>query len=317
MENESPQISVVVPVYNEQEVISTTLDRIFSIMESNSFIFEVIIVNDGSRDRTLEILQQELEVRTPNLRLIQLPRNRGHMAALTAGLEASRGEYIVTIDADLQDPPEYIPEMFQIMKKSRREDRNPIEVVQTVRSDRQSDTLFKRISAKYYYRFISKLLDMPITSNAADYRMMTRKVVEQLVALEERQRVYRLIIPWLGFRTHNLEIIRHERFSGTSKYNLGAMISLALESTISFTWKPLHLIAQIGLIASIVSMLFAFVTFILWFFTSTVPGWTSLFLLMLTANCFLFFAIGMLGEYVGRTYEQVLKRPISSWYEIV
>lgn len=312
-------LSVVIPAYNEEEVIAESLNRINSILVAKNIEFEILVCNDGSSDGTLlECLKFVGQI---PLRIIELGTNVGHMSAIRAGLEASKGDYVVTIDADLQDPPEYIPEMFDLMfenafTRDENDKRKVPDVVQAFRSDRSLDSFLKRKSATLYYYFIKKLTGISLTPHAADFRIMTRRVVDVLIGLPEGRPVYRLLIPKLGFIIVNFPIKRAERFAGVTKYTYRKMFSLALDSIVSFTYKPLRIFSYLGFISSFVLFTLSIFTFAAANLGTTVPGWASIALLILSANAFLFAGMGLLGEYVGRIYELVQARPTVLWKEV-
>lgn len=311
-------LSLVIPVYNEELVIEITINRVRQVLESMKIKYEIIVINDGSTDGTMEILLKAKK--NDSLRILSIINNSGQMNAIRAGLEASNGEYVVTIDADLQDPPDAIPEMLKIISSSQNgsteDTENTCDVVQAFRSDRESDTLWKRKSAAWYYYLIRKLTGISLTPHAADYRIMKRHVVEQLISLPEKNLVYRLLIPSLGFRVIYFPIIREERFAGKSKYTNRKMLSLAIDSIISFTNRPLRYLAFIGFFASAILFLGSIFTLLLYFYGNTLPGWPSLALLILSFNAFLFAGLGLVGEYVGRIYQLVQDRPRTLWHEI-
>ena len=313
-------LSVVIPVFNEELVIAESISRIRLILEDSRIMNEIVVVNDGSTDTTLDILLR-LKKGDP-LRIINLSSNSGHMNAIRAGLESSKGDYVVTIDADLQDPPEAIPEMFRIISSKQEMGggadfiQKSYDVVQAYRIDRTTDSFWKRKGASIYYTIIKKITGIEITPHAADYRIMKRHVVDKLVSLPEKNLVYRLLIPSLGFHIALFPIERNKRFAGTSKYTLSKMFSLGIDSIISFTYKPLRLVAVSGLLTAGFLFLGAIATFTISIFGSTVPGWASLALLVLSTNAFLLATLGLVGEYVGRIYELVQSRPRISWSEL-
>jgi glycosyltransferase involved in cell wall biosynthesis len=314
-------LSVVIPVFNEDLVIETSINRIREVLESARIKNEILVINDGSTDKTLEILFQLKKVAP--LRIINLSSNSGHMNAIRTGLEMSIGDYVVTIDADLQDPPEAIPEMLRIIStKQEIEDHtsdyfmNSYDVVQAFRDDRATDTLWKRKSASLYYFLVKRITGIDLIPHAADFRIMKRHVVERLITLPEKNLVYRLLIPSLGFRIAPFPIKRNARFAGTSKYTNRKMISLAVDSIIGFTNKPLRALAYFGFVASLVLFLGSIGTLLLYVYGNTLPGWPSLFLLILSGNAFLFAGLGLVGEYVGRIYQLLQGRPKVSWTEI-
>jgi len=312
--NLNTDLSIVIPVFNEEKGISECLSRVQSVIREIDHKVEIIVVDDGSTDDTVQLLLFAKKS-IPQLRVIRLNKNQGHMSAISAGLEASLGKYVVTIDSDLQDPPEHILEMLKIIDTKRSSQRD-IEVVQAVRTNRSSDFFLKRYTASLYYKTIRIATGVELISNAADFRLMTRKVVDTLISLPEKRKVYRLLIPFLGFEIATISITREKRFAGKSKYNLRRMFSLAIDSILSFTFRPLRLIGVLGLIAAGLMLVLSGIFFILYAVYGAVPGWTSLVLLLLSTNAFIFASIGLLGEYVGRIYQQVQNRPENIWTEI-
>jgi len=273
-------------------------------------------VNDGSTDGTLSALKR-LKI-LGSLRVINLSSNCGHMNAIRAGLEASIGDYVLTIDADLQDPPESIPEMFTIIASSSSKDfsASSCDVVQAYRADRKSDSFWKRKSAALYYLIVKEVTGISVIPHAADFRIMKRYVVEKLISLPEKNLVYRLLIPSLGFKVELFPIERNIRFAGDSKYTNRKMFGLAVDSVIGFTNRPLRFLALAGIFSSIALFLGSLLTLFIYLFGNTLPGWPSLVLLILSFNAFLFAGIGLVGEYVGRIYELVQARPKNSWHEL-
>lgn len=314
--NSEDSLSVVIPAFNEEESIEKCVHDVFSLLEAENIDFELIIVNDGSTDKTLKLCV--LMKKQYKLRIINLETNAGHMAAITAGLEASRGEFIATMDADLQDPPECLIGMYRtiVQLQSKKEFMRRIDVVQGFRVDRSSDTAFKRISASLYYKIIGKILGIDLIPHAADFRIMTRECVDSLIKLPERNRIYRLLIPHLGFSIEPYPIVRAERYGGYTKYPLRKMIGLSLDSVFAFSYKPLRMFSYLGLLFSIIFLLGSIATLVISLIVLTVPGWASVVLLLLSANSLLFAGLGLLGEYVGRVYQIVQARPIANWREL-
>lgn len=312
-------LSIVIPVFNEELVIEESVNRIRHILETSRIKNEILVINDGSTDKTLEILFRLQKVAP--LRIIHLSSNCGHMYAIRAGLEASIGEYVLTIDADLQDPPEAIPDMFKIISSKQKWESSDFldssyDVVQAYRADRSTDTFWKLKSAAIYYRLIKKITGIYLTPHAADYRIMKRHVVEKLILLPEKNLVYRLLIPSLGFRVALFPIERNKRFAGKSKYTHRKMIGLAIDSVIGFTNRPLRFLAFAGIFASFILLLASIFTLLIYLLGKTIPGWSSLVLLILSLNAFLFAGLGLVGEYVGRIYQLVQDRPGTPWSEI-
>lgn len=313
-------LSVVIPVFNELLVIEESINRIRQILKTSGIRNEILVVNDGSTDGTLEALLNLKNVGP--LRIINLSRNSGHMNAIRVGLENSRGDYVVTIDADLQDPPEAIPEMYRIISSNQEMGgiselfKTPFDVVQAYRIDRASDTFWKRKSAAAYYFAVKKITGINVIPHAADFRIMKRHVVETLTSLPEKNLVYRLLIPSLGFSVEYFPITRADRFAGKSKYTTRKMIGLAIDSIIGFTNRPLRLLAYSGFFASLALLMGSIGTLLLFLIGNTIPGWPSLVLLILSVNAFLFAGLGLVGEYVGRIYQLLQARPRTSWTEI-
>ena len=311
-------LSVVIPVYNEQESIEKCLEEVTLTLHLSNIDHELLVVNDGSNDRTLDICRSLKNKYI--FRLINLNRNMGHMAAITAGLEASTGSYIATMDADLQDPPSNLIDMYKIITADGSSYSETslefIDVVQAFRDDRRTDSNFKRITASLYYSLIERILGFKIIHHAADFRIMTRQTVETLLGLPERNRIYRLLIPKLGFNVVPFPIVRQERYAGKTKYSLKRMIKLSIDSVLAFSYKPLRFFSYLGFLSSIVFLTASAVTLLISLNSPTVPGWPSMVLLLLGANSFLFAGLGLLGEYIGRIYELVQARPIANWTEI-
>jgi len=314
-------LSVVIPAFNEELVITECITRIRNVLSATDIKYEILVVNDGSTDDTLGIIKG-LKL-SDGIRVINLTTNVGHMNALRAGLEASSGDYVVTIDADLQDPPEAIPEMFNIIcttgaAAEEKSNLNEVtwDVVQAFRVDRSKDTFWKRKTATGYYKVIKKITGISLVPHAADFRIMKRHVVEKLVSLPEKNLIYRLLIPSLGFRIVAFPIERGSRFAGTTKYTNLKMLSLAIDSVIGFTHRPLRLLAYAGISASVILFIGSIVTLLIYIFGNTLPGWPSLVLLILSFNAFLFAGLGLVGEYVGRIYQLVQNRPRIPWNEI-
>ena len=312
-------LSVVIPVFNEELVIEETIDQVKKVLDKAKINHEIIIVNDGSTDQTLEICI--LKQKVGKIRILNLGTNSGHMAAITAGLEASRrdkgGGFIATMDADLQDPPEDLVAMYKIISaNSMMRNELRIDVVQAYRADRSSDSIFKRITAGLYYKIIEKMTGISLIHHAADFRVMSYEVVDKVLDLPERNRIYRLLIPKLGFKIHPHAIVRERRFAGETKYSTKKMIKLSLDSVFAFSYKPLRFFSYLGFIFSFLFFVASVVTFIFSLISTTVPGWPSIALLLLSVNSILFAGLGLLGEYIGRIYELVQARPIASWYEV-
>lgn len=306
-------ISIVIPMYNEEESAGQTLSEVIDSLEKYKGKYEIIFVDDCSSDKSIEVVKKARK--DSNVKILSLRKNVGHMRALCIGLGRAEGDCVITLDCDLQDPPRYIPKLIEIYLSANSKNQK-LDVIQTVRVNRKSDTFFKSLTAKLYYKIIRTLTGIKITPNAADYRLMSRSCVDSLILLPEKEKILRLLIPALGFKVQELEITRDSRYAGKSKYSILKMISLAINSAISFTTKPLRVLGICGVVASLLMLILALIFGILWLEGRTVPGWTSIVFLILSTNAALFAAVGLLGEYVGRIYLQVQNRPEIAFDEL-
>jgi dolichol-phosphate mannosyltransferase len=295
-------LSVVTPMYNERDAADHFVARLRPVLDALDVTYEVVAVDDGSADGTVGRLLQ-LRSQWPQLRVLKLRRNVGHQTALAAGLHAAGGQYVVSIDADLQDPPEVISEM---LAKARDEH---VDVVYGVRSDRSSDTVFKRTTAGVYYWLMRKLVGTWVSPQAGDFRLLSRQVVDVLVALSEQRPVYRLIVPSLGFPSAEVTYTRAERVAGETKYPLSKMVRLSLDSVTSFSAAPLRIATWLGIVTFLVCLVLIFTGLGAWRFGVTVPGWTSLYVAVLLLGGFQLICLGLLGEYIGRIYAAMQDRP--------
>lgn len=295
--------SVVVPLYNEELVIHETYRRLKEVMDSLKESYEIIFVNDGSRDRTAQ-LTKEICSKDANIKFISFSRNFGHQMAITAGMDNSVGQAVIVIDADLQDPPEVMVKMIEKWKEG-------YEVVYGQRGKRKGETLFKKFTAKIFYRTLRSMTDVDIPVDTGDFRLIDRKVCDALKTIPERNRYVRGLISWLGFKQTGVEFVREERFAGETKYPLKKMIKFAMDAITSFSYKPLKIATYAGGIMSFFTFVYLlFVIFEKIFTTLTVPGWTSMIALTLFFNGFMFIMLGIIGEYVGRIYDEAKGRPL-------
>jgi glycosyltransferase involved in cell wall biosynthesis len=296
-------LSVVVPVFDEEAVLPQTLPRMRAALDALDCDYELICVDDGSTDGTAAVLRAA-RADWPQLRVVRLRANAGHQAALTAGLDAAIGDYVVTIDADLQDPPELIAAML-----ARAVDEG-VDVVYAIRSDRTSDSAFKRITAGMYYRVARRVAGPQVPAHAGDFRLMSRAAVDALRTLPERHRVYRLLIPWLGFPSATVTYTRSVRAAGTTKYPLTKMFRLAADSITSFTAAPLRLATWLGVSGFVVCLLLGSGSVVAYFAGATVPGWASLTVALMFLGAVQLLCLGLLGEYVARLYAEMQGRPL-------
>ena len=296
------KLSLVLPMFNEEEVIPLTLHRLEEVIDNLGVTVEILLVDDGSFDGSIQAARSA-SPQNATMRIIRMQGNQGHMRAITAGLLSAKGEYVVTMDADLQDPPELIAEMLAIIQSSH------CDVVQAVRSERKAaDGLFKRSTAKIFYSFMGLLTPGKAIKNAADFRMMKLSVASELANLPEQNKIYRLLITHLGYKIECVFFDRPARAAGETKYPVRKMIELALDSIFSFSVKPLRIITLTGFALSILMISCSIGVLIVKSIIPTVPGWTSLIFLLLASQGVVLAAIGMVGEYVGRTFEQVQGR---------
>ncbi|KFZ43229.1 glycosyltransferase [Anoxybacillus flavithermus] len=295
--------SVVIPVYNEALVIRETYKRLKRVMEQTDGAYELLFVNDGSKDETLDMLK-ELAVRDDTVKYLDFSRNFGHQIAITAGMDYASGEAIVIIDADLQDPPELILEMIEKWKEG-------YDVVYAKRTKRKGETFFKKATAYAFYRLLQAATEIDIPLDTGDFRLIDRKVRDELVGMRERSRFVRGLVGWVGFKQTAIEYERDERFAGETKYPLKKMIRFSLDGITSFSYKPLKLASLLGFLLSFVSVVWMIAVLYLKLFThSTVTGWSSLVMTVLFFNGVVLIMLGVIGEYIGRIYDEVKHRPL-------
>ncbi|MCQ2062438.1 MAG: glycosyltransferase family 2 protein [Fibrobacter sp.] len=295
-------LSVIIPVFNEEEIVAKTYEVLED--ELKNVEHELIFVNDGSKDRTREIVEGLIPAGSNN-KIINFSRNFGHQAAFSAGLDKATGDAVVIIDGDLQDPPSLIHEMLEKWREG-------YQVVYAQRNKRKGETIFKRFTAYCFYRLIGKLTSIDIPPDTGDFRLMDRCVVDQLKNLPERSRFLRGLVCWVGFKKIGVKYDRAERTAGESKYPLKKMVRLALDGITGFSSAPLKLSFYMGIFAAIVGFA-AFVWSILEKYLSpatTVPGWASLMTVIVFFAGVQLITIGILGEYIGRIYDEVKQRPL-------
>lgn len=300
-----PQLlSVIIPCYNEEEVISETMKRMKAFCDDlQDLDIEMIFVDDGSRDRTRELLKA-YSAADPRIKLIAFARNFGHQIAVTAGIDAANGDAVVLIDADLQDPPEVVHQMIAKWREG-------YDVVYGTRTEREGESAFKLRTARSFYRLLNKLSDVAIPLDTGDFRLMSRNVVDTLRAMPERDRFVRGMVSWVGFRQVALPYSRARRFAGVSKYPLTKMLRFATDGILSFSTKPLQMSVAMGMACATVAMLGIVYALVLRLFTSIwVEGWTALMIAVLFIGGVQLICVGILGEYVGRIYNEIKHRPL-------
>lgn len=297
-------VSAVVPCYDEQEVLEEThaaLSAVLSALEGADA--EIIYVDDGSRDRTREILR-DLQSRDSRVRVISLSRNFGHQLAVSAGIENAAGDCVVVIDADLQDPPEVIREMVALWREG-------YQVIYGVRADREGETAFKKWTARAFYRIINRLSRVEMPLDAGDFRLMDRRVVDVLLSMPERDRYLRGMVSWIGFRQAAVVYRRAPRRAGKSKYPFAKMLRFAVDGLLSFSVTPLRLAIWTGFAAIALAFLGIMWAVLEWLFTNDlVRGWASIFTAVLFLGGVQLITLGIIGEYIGRIYAEVKRRPL-------
>ncbi len=291
--NVDPELSVVVPMYNEEQMIPLFFERLRPVLDGLAVTYEVVAVDDGSTDLTPALLQKA-RCAWPQLRMLRLRANAGHQAAISAGLSRARGHWLATLDADLQDPPELIADMLAVGKTGR------IDVVYGIRTDRSTDSGFKRHTAALFYGLVRKLSGVDAPAHAGDFRLMSRATVDAVLAVSEQSRVMRVVVPALGFPSATVGYRRETRRAGQSKYSPSKMASLALDSLVAHSLAPLRFATLCGLFgfcAAIVLAMYAVVGKVV---GQTVSGWTSTVAIVSGFAAIQLLCIGVLGEYVGR-----------------
>jgi glycosyltransferase involved in cell wall biosynthesis len=299
----SKKVSIVVPFYNESESVDVFFGTLIPILKRATAEFEIICVNDGSKDDTLDQLKKQ-KIENTEIKIIDFSRNFGKDAALTAGLDFSEGDCVIPMDCDLQDPPELILDMIEKWKKG-------IDVVLAKRTDRSEDSLTKRVTAELFYKVHNCISDLPLPENVGDFRLMDRKVVDVIKAFPERKRFMKGLFAFAGFKTSVVEYKRPERNAGTTKWSYRKLWNYAIDGMTSFSTFPLKVSAYFGLIVTV--MAFARGLWILirtMFFGIDVPGYASLSVAILFLGGVQLISLGIIGEYVGRIYIESKQRPI-------
>jgi len=303
-------LSIIIPCFNEQGCLTALHARIGDAARSVAGSdYEIVLVNDGSRDGSWPIMQA-MAADDPHVIAVNLSRNHGHQLALTAGLDLCRGDTILIIDADLQDPPELLPAMMRLM---RAED---ADVVYGVRRSRSGETAFKRATAHGFYRLMSRATDVDIPLDAGDFRLMSRRALDAFLAMPEQARFIRGMVAWIGFRQVPFAYDRQRRFAGETKYPLRKMMRFAFDALTGFSSAPLKLASQFGIGLSIGSVALILYIAYAWLSGRSIPGWTSLMLIVVVLGAVQMFVLGLMGEYIGRLYNEAKGRPLYIVQEI-
>jgi len=297
-------LSVVIPCYNEEASIPELLRRVRLACEAAPISsYEIVLIDDGSRDRTWQMIEQMAEDPTSHVVGVALSRNHGHQLALTAGLETARGENIFIIDADLQDPPELLTPMLAKLGEG-------ADVVYGQRASRSGESLFKKLTAKIFYRVLDAMTDVSIPLDTGDFRLMRRSVLDVLNSMPESQRFIRGMVSWVGFNQVAFPYQRDERFAGETKYPLSKMMKLAFDAITSFSIKPLVIASYCGAVFGTIGLFTLLYVLVSWSSNHAVRGWTSVISVVLILGSIQLVFLGLIGEYLGRSYIESKRRPI-------
>ena len=299
------KISVVIPMYYEEEVVDICYKRVVNNLKklSDKYSYEIIFINDGSKDSTLEILKK-IASNDDNVKIISFSRNFGHQAAVTAGIRNVTGDAIIIMDADLQDPPELFEGMIEKWEAG-------YEVVYGKRKTREGESIFKLLTARMFYNTLNKLSEIEIPKDTGDFRLVDRKVIDVIATLPEHNKFLRGLFSWVGFNQYAYEYNRVNRVAGKTKYPFKKMFKLATDGILSFSAKPLKIVGAIGIFSVIVSIIILIYSIVSYMFklNSLTPGWTSIMCTMTFIGGIILISLWMIGEYIARIYEESLGRP--------
>lgn len=296
------KLSLVVPMYNEEEALPIFLERVLPIVEEITADYEIVCINDGSHDQTLSMLLAE-NAQNPRIKIIDLTRNFGKEVALTAGLDYATGDAVVPLDADLQDPPELIPDLVEKWREG-------FDMVVAIRGDRSSDSFSKRVTANLFYRAIGRLGEVPIPANAGDFRLMDRRVVDALKLLPERTRFMKGLFAWMGFKQTTISYVRPQRAAGSGKWKAWQLWNFALDGVFSFSTLPLRIWTYFGLATALAALGYgAYIALRTLLFGIDLPGYASIVVILLFFSGMQMIGLGIIGEYLGRVFLEVKQRP--------
>jgi polyisoprenyl-phosphate glycosyltransferase len=302
----TPELTIIIPIYNEAAVLDELerrLRQVLSQVETKVRSWEVLFINDGSKDDSLEMLRK-LAYSDRRFKVVSFARNFGHQMAITAGVDLADGDAVVVMDADLQDPPEVVLGMIDRWREG-------FDVVYGVRRSRAGETVFKKATAALFYRLLNSMLGVAIPVDAGDFRLMSRPVVMTLRALRERHRFVRGMVAWVGFKQSAFYYDREARFAGETKYPLSKMLRFAADAITSFSVMPLRFASWLGVGSALVAVVYAlFAIYVKLFLAGVVPGWTTIMIAVALGTSAQLFMTGILGEYVGRIYEEIKRRPL-------
>ena len=298
------KISIIIPMYNEEEVAKTSYLRIKKVMEAlNQYDYEMLLIDDGSSDHTMDLLTQ-IAKENPKVKVLSFARNFGHQSAVTAGIQYATGDAVIIIDADLQDPPELLPEMIALWEQGN-------EVIYGQRKARKGESAFKLLTAKMFYRTLNALSDVEIPKDTGDFRLVDRKVIDVVNAMPEHNKFLRGLFSWVGFRQKAYLYERQERYAGKTKYPFKKMWKLASDGIISFSTKPLKIVGGLGILAIILSIGILVYSLISYLFNlnQLTPGWTSIMVAITLFSGVQLLSIWIISEYIARIYDETRNRP--------
>ncbi len=299
--DESISISVVIPVFNEEESLEQLYERLTAVIEGLGESYEVVFVNDGSTDRS-EAMLTDFHGRNPRMKVVSFSRNFGHQVAVTCGMDFASGDAVIVMDGDLQDPPEVLPDLVARWREG-------YEVVYAIRQERK-ENVFKRAAYRSFYWLLNKVSYLDIPLDSGDFSLIDRRVVNVLKSMPERNRFVRGLRTWAGFRQIGYEYAREARYAGNSKYDFARLISLALDGLVSYSYVPLRLVSNIGMLVSLSALGYmVYLLFARMLGDVTIQGWVSTVVIVLFLGGIQLLSLGVIGEYVGRIFDEVKKRP--------
>ncbi len=298
----TPQLSIVVPVYNEAANLEVLYSALIDVLENANRSYEVIFIDDGSSDETFQVVRS-LHERNRHVRGFSFSRNFGHQVALYAGLAQAKGDIVISMDGDMQHPPSMIAQLLHKYEEG-------YDIVNTKRIDAESTGLFKRLSSRWYYGMLNALSDVPIEPAAADFRLMNRKAVDALNRLPETHRFTRGLVGWMGFKQAIVPYKAANRHAGASKYTFFKMLRFGLDGIVSFSVKPLRIAFYTGMLVSVAALMYAIYAIIQHFLGATVEGWTSILVSVLFIGGVTLLSLGVIGEYIARIFNEVRRRPM-------
>lgn len=309
MKNPDFLLSVIIPVFNEESLILESVKRLTAVMTQLGCRYELIFINDGSHDRTLELLKQE-QLKNSRIRILNFSRNFGHQTAITAGADHAKGDAVVIIDADLQDPPELIKEMIEKWQQG-------YDVVYARRKSRLGESAFKKLTALFFYRLVHKVSNVDIPVDVGDYRLLSRRALNDLNKMRERHRYVRGLVAWLGYKQTFVEYDRDKRFAGETKYSLMKMIRFSIDGLSAFSIAPLRLATLLGFACAAFSFLYIVYAVFVHLIGYTVAGWTTVVIAIFFLGGIQLICLGILGEYIGMIHDESKQRPLYLIDEVI